>query len=252
MPTLATFNILHGLDPATGQMDLAAVARAIDGFGADVVALQEVDREQQRSCGVDQIAWLAAELGWHGVFAPALLGDPNRQWIAVTGDDPGGPAYGVGVLSRGRVWGVRRRRLPGGGDGYRSEGKAQRSRPGWDREPRVALSCSVETSDGPLPVTVAHLSYLPWRGIAQLRVASREAAGSPSVLLGDLNLPPVAVRLATPGWDHHAAAPTHPASEPRLQIDHILTRGLEVTGVRVLEAGVSDHLPVVADVRPGR
>lgn len=250
MTTVATFNILHGMDPSTGRVDLATVAGAIAGLDADVVALQEVDREQRRSCGVDQIAWLAAELGAHGAFAPALLGDPNRAWVPPSGGDPGGPAYGVGILSRHPITQRRSRRLPGGGAGLRSRPERQNMRPGWDHEPRTALTCAIETADGPLSVTVTHLSYLPWRGLAQLRAAIRSAAGSPSVLLGDLNLPAATVRLATPGWDHHPTAATHPAWQPRARIDQILSRGLEVTGARAVQATTSDHLPVVAEVRP--
>lgn len=250
MTTIATFNLLHGLNPSTGQIDLRAVARAIEGMGADVVALQEVDREQERSCGADQLGWLAAELGWHGLFAPTLLGDPDRAWAPLTDGDPGGPAYGIGLLSRGRIVEARQRRLPGGGAGQRSHRTSQDSWPGWDREPRGTLTCSVETVDGPLQVTVAHLSYMPWRAIAQLRVASRQAAGSPSVLLGDLNLPGPAVRVATPGWEHHQTPPTFPAWRPRVRLDHILTRGLVVSDIRVVSVAASDHRPVAARLRP--
>jgi endonuclease/exonuclease/phosphatase family metal-dependent hydrolase len=248
--TVATYNMLHGLDlRSSGRLDLGAVGTAIAQLGADVVALQEVDRHLDRSGGVDQVAWLAERLGWHGVFAPALLGDPERSWTRPDGPDRGGPSYGVGIVSRFPVAEWRGHPLPGGGDGRRSRPAAP-SRPGWDREPRVALTATVLTGHGPLPVTTTHLSYLPWRGVRQLRAVARFAAGSHrAVLLGDLNLPPAAVRLALPGWDHHAGPPTYPVWEPRMRIDHLVSRGMAVRQVRVAGA-TSDHLALLAELGP--
>ena len=99
---VATFNLLHGLDVRSRQIDLDAAAEAIDKLDADVVAVQEVDRGLGRSGELDQVAELAARLGRTGVFAPALLGDPTLRWIRGPGadPDPGGPAYGIGLLSR--------------------------------------------------------------------------------------------------------------------------------------------------------
>jgi endonuclease/exonuclease/phosphatase family metal-dependent hydrolase len=73
---VATWNVRHGLDLRTGRVDLAAVAAVIDALQVDVVALQEVDREQPRSGGAEQVAALATALGWRGVFAPTLFGTP--------------------------------------------------------------------------------------------------------------------------------------------------------------------------------
>ena len=53
------------------------------------------------------------------MFAPALLGDPTLRWIRGPGanPDPGGPAYGIGLLSRLPVTAVAIAALPGGGPG---------------------------------------------------------------------------------------------------------------------------------------
>lgn len=263
--TVATFNVLHGLHLRSGgKIDLPALAGAVHGLGADVVALQEVDRGLARSGGVDQVDWLAGELGWSGVFAPALLGDPEDTWTVPDEEDPGGPAYGIGLLSRLPILEAVRHRLPGGGASHRARSRTP-SRPGWDHEPRTALACDIDigvgvgvgggggggASAGRLPVVTAHLSYLPWRGLAQLRAMGRAAGDDPALLLGDLNLGPRLVRLALPHWDLHPAPPTHPAWSPRTRIDHVLSRGLDVRDVRVAGASTSDHLPVLADVRVG-
>lgn len=251
---VATWNLLHGLDVRTGRVDLDAVAAGIDALDADVVALQECDREQTRSGGVDQVAELASKLGVRGVFAPALLGDPQRRWLPGPGAgmDPGGPAYGVGVLSRLPLSDVARRALPGGGAGERRPEDVGKLVPSIDHEPRVLLRVRA----GDLVIGTVHLSFMPWRGAQQARVAGALTSGfagdGPAVLMGDLNLPwPLLqmVLLGT-GWTGHRAGSTFPSWRPGMQLDHVLTRGVGLTDVRVGSRGPSDHLPVVATVLP--
>lgn len=258
LPTVAlrcaTFNLLHGLNLANGRVELSAAADAIAALDVDLVALQEVDRSQPRSGRTDQVGELARRLGWHGVFGAALNGSPDRSWVtadpASGGETDGRPAYGVGLLSR---WPLRRAvriRLPGGGDGARKPG-ATPGRPGWDYEPRVALAATLTVDGIDVRVVSTHLSYLPWRGLAQLRAAAGAVdRGLPSVLLGDLNLAAWAVRLTLPGWRHVGGAATYPTWRPRLQLDHILVRGaIRVRGTAVAERSCSDHLPIVCHLQ---
>jgi len=219
-----------------------------------VVALQEVDRELARTGGVDQVAALARRTGLHGIFVPALLGDPGTSWRVVGDDDPGGPAYGIGLLTRRGPLRWRRVALPGGGDGRRpptADGASSRN-PGWDSEPRAGVVADLEVGATVLSVLTTHLSYLPWRGIAQLRAALAAAGSGPAVLLGDLNLPVWAVRAASPGWRHAGGRPTYPSWRPRVQPDQLLVRGaVEVGDVEVGPPGTSDHLPLSATLRVG-
>ena len=146
---ITTFNLLHGLDVRSRQVDLDAAADAVDKLDADVVAVQEVDRGLSRSGEVDQVAELAARLDRTGVFAPALLGDPTLRWIRGPGadPDPGGPAYGIGLLSRLPVTAVAIAALPGGGPGQ-AQAPTARLPPSpilyRDGEPRAALRVTVE------------------------------------------------------------------------------------------------------------
>lgn len=219
-----------------------------------MVALQEVDRGLARSAGVDQSAWFADRLGWSHAFAPALLGDPDSRWEIPPVEDPGGPAYGVALLSRLPVEATTRTRLPGGGAGERRT-RATRRNPGWDREPRVALSIDVAVAVEAVQlvgITTAHLSYLPWRGMAQLRAAAAAGTrgGNPAVLAGDLNLPVWAVRLVLPApWTHGGGGTTYPSPRPRTQPDHIaVTGGGRLRDVRVAAPTGSDHRALLATV----
>jgi endonuclease/exonuclease/phosphatase family metal-dependent hydrolase len=254
---VVSWNVLHGLDLRTGRVDLGAVAAGIAALAADVVAVQEVDRGLDRTGGIDQVAELASRLGWHGLFAPALLGDPARRWAPGPGGgaDPGGPAYGVGLLSPHPLLDPRRLALPGGGAGQRHPDDAGRALPCWDHEPRVVLRARMARPDGPdLLVASTHLSYLAWRGVRQLRVATSWTpfAAGPALLMGDLNLPLRALRpaLAASGWAPVAAAPTFPSWRPGMQLDHLLVRGTRLREVRVGPPGPSDHLPVSAEIIP--
>jgi endonuclease/exonuclease/phosphatase family metal-dependent hydrolase len=245
---VATWNLLHGLDVRTGRINLAGVAADIDAMDVDLVALQEVDRGLPRTGRVDQVAELATALGWHGVFAPALLGDPQRGWTPGpgAGPDPGGPAYGVGLISRTPLLDVARCALPGGGHGRRGPEHVGRVLPGWDREPRAVLRARV----GELTVATTHLSFQFWLSVRQLRVALGFAGRGPALLLGDLNLPTPALRvaLARSGWSPSRAASTYPSWRPNMQLDHVVRRSVEACDVRVGPRGPSDHLPVSAVV----
>jgi endonuclease/exonuclease/phosphatase family metal-dependent hydrolase len=259
---IATYNLLHGLDVRTGRVDLDAAAEAIKALGVDVVAVQEVDRGLTRSGECDQVAELAAQLGYTGIFAPALLGDPTLRWSRGPGadPDPGGPAYGIGLLSALPLTAVAIAALPGGGPGEARPRKPDARRPPIpyrDGEPRAALRVTVDAPWGPVAVTTAHLSFVPWRGRRQLATVAAFARGGPdggaAVLLGDLNLPPRVVEpaLRRRGWRTARAGATFPSWQPVAQLDHLLVRGaITLDELRVGAPGPSDHLPLCATVRP--
>ena len=247
---VATWNVLHAMDlRLRGRSNINGLAEAIAALDADVVALQEVDRDQSRSGSIDQIAVLAGILGCHGAFAPALLGSPDVAWTALSARDTGGPAYGVGLLSRFPIPDFRPVRLPGGGDGQRRTNGTSMN-PGWDHEPRVALWSTIDLGGAKVCVTTTHLSYLPWRSLRQLAVAARAAenGAGPAVLMGDFNLPPWGVGAVASRWTAAGGEPTYPGHDPRMQVDQVLVRSLEVASVRVADPAGSDHRPVVVDL----
>jgi endonuclease/exonuclease/phosphatase family metal-dependent hydrolase len=255
---VATWNVLHGRSLTSGEVhvdDLRAGAAAVD---ADVVALQEVDRRQARSHGVDQVAEVADVLGarWFR-FVPALWGEPGAHWEPARGDVPDAslpdrPAYGIGLVSRWPVlaWDVLRfppapigmpLLVPGRGVAMVGD------------EPRAAVAALVESQMGPLTVVATHLSFVPGANVRQLRAVTRwaERRPGPRLLLGDLNLPGRLPRWIT-GWQQTARAATYPSWRPRVQFDHVLAHGwTQRPSCRAWShrLPVSDHNPLAVTIR---
>ena len=235
---VATFNLLHGRSLGHGGVDVAdlrATARQLD---ADVVALQEVDRGNERSGAVDQTAEVAAALGAEHFRFESTVGE----------------TYGVGLVSRWPVtsWSVRRFArapvqlpllVPGNGLTRIPD------------EPRAGIAAVLDTPTGPLTVVATHLSFAPGWNVAQLRALATWAITfpGPRLLLGDFNLPGPVVRAATrrARWAQLARVPTYPSWRPRVQLDHVLAHGIDesaVHDVQALRLPVSDHCALVVDL----
>jgi endonuclease/exonuclease/phosphatase family metal-dependent hydrolase len=253
---LATFNLLHGRSLSDGTVHAGRVARAVAALDADVLGLQEVDRAQPRSGGLDLTA-IAAEAMDAPVhrFAAAVVGTPGETWQPWRSDDDNlHPLYGIALISRFPVLRWQITRLPaapirspvvlaGGGVALLKD------------EPRVLLAAVVDAPTGPLTVATTHLSFVPGWNLRQLRHAVRalRALPAPRILLGDLNMPAAAVRAFT-GWRPLGRVPTYPSTVPRAQLDHVLLdpRGAAPAG-RVVQVStprvdVSDHRPLVVQL----
>ncbi|GIH96026.1 endonuclease/exonuclease/phosphatase family protein [Planobispora siamensis] len=288
----ATFNVLHGR-PVRGGRPLPfpaaagePLAEAVAATDADVLALQEVDRFQERSGRIDQAALAARRLGacdWryasalHGRSVPDLgwVLDPGEPGLRVYGPHDaetrtGGPSHGIALLSRVPVRTWRARRLPAAP--VRLPLRVA-GRPGLTLvpdQPRAVLAAVLEGRRRPFTVVAAHLSFVPGWNAGQLTAIRRWIADlpAPHVLLGDLNLvgplPRMVLTTATglddltgrrrPGahrWRALARTPTYPAHRPRVQFDHVLATGLSpgaVRGTGTPPTPVSDHRPLVVDL----
>jgi len=219
---------------------------------ADLLGLQEVDRNQPRSQHADLTAIAAEEMGAVAHrFVAALAGTPGTTWSAATGDEqPDSAAYGIAFLSRYDVVGWRVVRLPGAPVPIPRRFHGRRL-PTWVRdEPRTAVVAEVATPGGRLDVVNTHLSFLrPWN-LRQLRLlgAALEPRTHPLVLLGDLNMGPRPAARVT-GMRPLARGATFPAGAPREQLDHILaTDDVGQARGTVLELPMSDHRALVADL----
>lgn len=227
--------------PRTG---LSAVADTLRGLDADLIALQEVDRGIGRSGFADQPRLLGEALGMRSWFAPAIRTtgyDGPWEPVATPGQDTGEAAYGIVLLARLPLETVTPCPLPFGAH----------PRPG--QEQRVALAATIHAGDHRLTVAATHLDWRLDRATSQLRHLQEWLAGwpGPRVLLGDLNLRPWRVAVATRrGWRRAARGLTFPAARPRRQIDHVLldSRAVRARAGRVVAAPVSDHRALLAEI----
>ncbi|WP_346621592.1 endonuclease/exonuclease/phosphatase family protein [Blastococcus montanus] len=253
---IATFNLLHGRSLDDGRVDVDRLAAAVKTLDADVLGLQEVDRDQPRSLGADLTAVAAEAMGAvDSRFVAALSGTPGGTWTAATGDEqPGSAGYGVALLSRYPVVSWRVVRLT----------PMRASVPLWSPdsrrpflardEPRAAVVAVVDGPFGQFTVCNTHLSFIPGWGGRQLRalVRSLDGAQEPLVLMGDLNMQrPAAARLS--GLQPIAEAATFPAPRPTRQLDHVLVRGGIRAGgpAEAVRLPLSDHRALVVPVEAG-
>ena len=250
---LVTFNILHGRSLEDGRVDVPRFAAAVRALDPDVLALQEVDRDQPRSGGVDLTAVAVDAMGAVAHrFVAALTGTPGGTWVAATGDEqPGAAGYGIALLSRYPVHSWRTVRLPPLPVSVPFLVRSRRLPIVVRDEPRVAVAAVVSTPDADVTVIGTHLSFLPlWNAVSLRRlIQALRGVRGPLVLMGDLNMSAkraVHVSQLRP----LASALTYPADEPRQQIDHILARG-ELPPSRAQAAHrlpLSDHRALSVDL----
>jgi endonuclease/exonuclease/phosphatase family metal-dependent hydrolase len=230
--TVLTWNIHHGAG-SDGRIDLQRIAKVINHAGADLVALQEVDRKTMRSGEVDQAAKLAELTGMHVEFGQTMLLD--------AGD------YGNAVLSRVQAKSVRVHTLP--------------SRSGEHREPRGAIEVRVEPTEqsGEVAFVSTHLdntdtpdSDRPEQARALASLLGQDI-DLPTVLAGDFNCEPGSAALAVyqRSWINATAAGrflTWPATRPQKKIDLVLVkpenRWKVKSATAIDEKTASDHRPV--------
>lgn len=214
---VATYNIHHGLG-ADGVRDLERTAATIIRSGADVVALQELDRNVRRSGGIDQ---------------PARLGELTGMWIGFfpTIRFEGGE-FGLGIAAREPL-DIEFRLLP---------------RTGLDRPHGMIM-----TRSRGIGIVATHLSRR--RITRALEIASMcwacRRLDAPKLLLGDLNTSRLGVApIRFAGLQKPTQfRPTFTSRHPRRQIDHVITsRSLRIIDCRTIPSLASDHLPLVVEV----
>ncbi|MGB3411134.1 MAG: endonuclease/exonuclease/phosphatase family protein [Microthrixaceae bacterium] len=225
---VVTFNIRHGAPPG-GCPDIDALARTIAGMNADAVALQEVDRRVFRSGFTDQTARIAERTGLVSQFGRARRIGPMS-------------GYGNALLTRTEPSRVDVLEL-------RSLG-----------EQRVAVIAEVVTDEGPATLVSVHLqnrrSGQPPQALSQLDQLLDVVSCRPEpwVVMGDFNLRPEIVlpKLAEAGLSPASVEPTFPAVDPRIAIDWIAVRGMNVVSVDLPDVRLSDHRPLVVDLQDSR
>lgn len=221
---VATFNVQHGVAAVGRRVDNDALARSCAALDADLLAVQEVDVDVGRSGRVDQVGLIGSATGLSGRFAPTVEVDGGR--------------YGHALFARGEIAVLDEIPLDPRG-----------------AEPRAALLCDVLlVEEARVRVLSTHLSVDRLTARSQLRsLVARVGQGStPTVFLGDCNLPRRAVRATVQPWRLSVvrSRPTFPSSWPYRWIDHIaVPAGAGVKQVDVRRFAVSDHRALIATVQ---
>lgn len=225
---IVVYNIHHG-EGMDEVIDLERIATLIAELEPDLVALQEVDREVERTGFVDQAAVLGELTGLTAQFG---------QFMPYQGGD-----YGMAVLSRWPIQAVANHRLPDGD------------------EPRSALGVRVRSpaSGRELDFVGIHL----YRTAAE-RLAQAEAVASayadpdvPVILAGDFNSTPDSevIQFLSRSWrfiDKGADRLTFSSMQPEVEIDFVALRpadAFRVVSQRLLdEPVISDHRPLFVEL----
>ncbi|RRJ82551.1 EEP domain-containing protein [Aestuariirhabdus litorea] len=192
----------------------------------DLVALQEVDGGSLRSGYLNQIEYLAQQGGF-----PYWYQQLNRNMGRLA-------QHSNGLLSRLEPESLEDHKLPG-------------LIPG-----RGAIVSRYRIGDNQLLVVMMHLSLSRRSRNRQLGyVRELMSDASHTVLMGDMNAPAVRLLERSPleGCGllaAHNGMPTFPSWRPTRDLDHILVSpGICVDKVDVLDFPLSDHLPVALELR---
>lgn len=223
---LASYN-LHKCVGTDGRRDPGRVIDVINGLGADIVALQEVDRR----------------FGPRPAALPPALIDRESDYVALPlcpdGESLGW--HGQTLLVRGpTVHAIDRLSLPG-------------------LEPRGAVLAELTLAGGgPLRVLGVHLGLRRrdrQRQLHTIAAALCRLAPMPTAILGDFNewSPGRGLDPLRPAFDIHAPGLSFHAARPMAALDRIaLGAGLRLADAGVIETplarAASDHLPVWAEV----
>lgn len=199
-----------------GGQRVAATAEAVRKAAPDVAGIQELDRKTTRSGGRDIAAELAEGAGMFLSYGPAI--------------DFQGGKYGIGILSKKQQ--VRSYTVP-------LPGKEERRALEVAEFPGYVFFCT-------------HFSLTEESQRASVPIVNAECAKftKPVILVGDFNTEPTSdvIKEFEKSWRRVSAdAPTFPADNPKIRIDHIFVHSS--VPVRADAAAVLDE-PSVSDHRP--
>ena len=214
-----TYNIRHGrgLD---GKINLNRIAEDIIRSGAEIVALQEVDRFNIRSGFQDQVRVLAEKTGMNWSFATSL------RW--------GFAQYGNATLSKYPILSKTVYTLPG------------------IKETRTLLKTVIQYGDIPLTVLNTHLGVGLEERKEQIPVLAEllnETEG-PAILMGDFNMESdhFLLKRLLDQWEKVKLNVKSPTVLSGLEIDHIyVNRPALLQNAWTMISDASDHNPVVAE-----
>lgn len=232
---IMAYNIHHANPPSrSDSIDIQAVVQTIRAQDPDLVALQEIDEDTERSGEGNQAEIIGDSLGMNVFFGKAI--------------DYEGGSYGVAVLSKYPISEQMVHRLP--------------TDPGTNGEKRVLATVKVTLSNK-LSVRFGstHLDSQKedTNRMLQIKEIQRIAAKDtlPMVIAGDFNAPPNSgvINILDETFVRTCVdcEPTIPVNDPEKAIDFIAYRPERVFTVEdhkvIDETYASDHLPIVAELK---
>lgn len=263
---ITSWNIQHGEVYAAGtEVDrMAEIRRTVEAFNCDVLVLQEVDHQNERSNLEEQTKLFADIMGAkHWAFAPSVW-RKNEEWLdwpqSQSSDFPElitqtisstQPGYGISIISKLPVIKWERKELPKAFMGwwlpFTSDGVTKKF---WVKDhARNALAAYLE--DGKVIINT-HLSWEPvFRNLqlGQLKRWANQIAKDKSlhvIIVGDLNIVNSwEESVNSYRWRSLVKQLTFPVWKPNQQIDHFLAkRGTKAILEPTVASKISDHLPI--------
>ncbi len=222
-----SYNIHHGKG-MDGNIDLKRIANVIQKVDPDFVALQEVDKNVNRSGKVDQAKILGNMLKMDYAFAKFTDYDEGE--------------YGLAVLSKYKILNTFIHKLPDGA------------------EPRVVLEVEVAVEERRISFASIHLDWTKESlRVSQFKTLNKKLIGRdhPIIVAGDYNAIPEAKTMGLVERSGEIVPKTGnpltwPADKPNVEIDYIVVRGLlnvKATSRVIVERIASDHRPVMGVIQ---
>ena len=261
---ITSWNFLHGqrINPAENK----ALGEFLAELGSDVLALQEIDMNLDRSGKSNQPREIADAMpGYTWGFAPTVHGTPGFSWrkltsqeehVITSSDTAAENLYGIAIVTKIPVKRWLRLELGKAWIGLplliaNEKGKVA---PFYVKdEPRVALAAVLENG---WTVINVHLSFVPFVNAFQLLKVTRwvkkleKDLSTKVALVGDFNLPwGIPTRITQ--WKRATQALSYPSWKPAISFDYILLRDSEIKSAREVIAPpvpISDHRPISIEI----
>lgn len=261
---ITSWNLLHGqsLNPA----EEASYSQVAASLATDLLALQEIDMNLERSGRTNQLAEIAEQMGAaHWGFAPTVHGTPGFEWkkvapenlrVITTVEGEVESHYGVGIVSAIPVTKWLRHELGKAWIGMplliaNEKGKVA---PFYVKdEPRVAIAAVLNNG---WTVINTHLSFVPLVNIFQLLKITRWAKKiekgyqTKVLLVGDFNLP-WGLPTRVTRWRRATQALSYPSWKPAISFDYILARPGQIDLLKERiepQIHISDHRPITVEI----
>lgn len=276
---ITSWNFLHGqplkppsVDPKNSEgskIEEQRFAGAVRSLASDVMALQEVDFNLERSGSRDQSRDIAQIMGadyWG--FAPAISGTPGVNWRTLKDDEKeiftnksvnqieSSGYYGISIVSKLPVKSWLRLELGRSVLGMPLLVGNEKGRLAFlyvKDEPRLAIAAVLENG---WTVINTHLSFVPFVNVYQLYRLSRWADAiereydTKVILLGDFNLPGgIPSRLTH--WKRATQSLSYPSWGPKISFDYILAKAEnldECAEITTPPLDISDHRPISIEI----